>query len=53
MLAKDASEKDILNAKNRLKERQKQRILDIEDQQAISIANRRSKQVQKFHNEKG
>ena len=49
MLAKDASEKDIYESKNRLKERQKQRKLDMEIDQAIDIVRKykHSKQIKK------
>ena len=42
MLARDASEKDISALKQRLNERQKQRILDRDVEQVIDIVNRHS-----------
>ena len=51
VLAKDASEKDIYESKKRLKDRQKQRKLDLEMKQAIDIANSHSKKVKKHNKE--
>lgn len=51
ILAKDASKEDILEAKHRIKERQKQRRLDRDAKQAIDIVNEHSKQV-KYKKEK-
>ena len=51
MLAKDASEKDIYESKKRLKDRQKQRRLDLEMKQAIDIVNNHSKKVKKHNKE--
>lgn len=45
MLAKDASEKDILESRKRLAERQKQRRFDRDAKQAIDIVNRRSETI--------
>lgn len=45
VLAKDASEKDIYESKKRLKDRQKQRKLDLEMKQAIDIVNSHSKKL--------
>ena len=42
MLAKDASEKDIYELRKRLKEQQKQRILDRDVGKIINIVNRHS-----------
>ena len=42
MLAKDASEKDISELKNRFKEQQKQRILERDIKEVLDIVNRRS-----------
>lgn len=42
MLAKDAFEKDISELKQRLKEQQKQRMLDIDVKQVIDIVNKHS-----------
>lgn len=50
MLAKEASDKDITDLKRRMRERQKQRILDRDTKQVIDIVNRHSKQVKKLHN---
>lgn len=51
MLAKDASEKDIYESKKRLKDRQRQRRLDLEMKQAIDIVNNHSKKVKKRNRE--
>ncbi len=51
VLAKDASEKDIYESKKRLKDRQKQRKLDLEMKQAIDIVNSHSKKVKKHNKE--
>lgn len=45
MLAKDASEKDISELKQRLKERQKQRALDRDVLEVIGIVNRNSEKL--------
>ena len=45
VLAKDASEKDIYESKKRLRDRQKQRKLDLEMKQAIDIVNSHSKKL--------
>lgn len=50
MLVKEASDKDITDLKRRMRERQKQRILDRDTKQVIDIVNRHSKQVKKLHN---
>lgn len=47
MPIKDASENDILEAKRRLKERQKQRRLERDAKQAIDIVNRHSEEVKR------
>ena len=46
MLAKEASDKDITDLKQRIQERQKQRILDRDTKQVIDIVNRHSKEIQ-------
>ena len=51
VLAKDASEKDIYESKKRLKDRQKQRKLDLEMKQAIDIVNSHFKKVKKHNKE--
>ena len=51
VLAKDASEKDIYESKKRLKDRQKQRKLDLEMKQAIDIVNSHSNKVKKHNKE--
>lgn len=45
MLAKEASDKDIIDLKQRIQERQKQRILDRDTKQVIDIVNRHSKEI--------
>ena len=45
MLAKEASDKDIADLKRRMRERQKQRILDRDTKQVIAIVNRHSKEI--------
>ena len=45
MLAKEASNKDITDIKRRMRERQKQRILDRDTKQVIDIVNRHSKEI--------
>ena len=45
MLAKEASEKDISELKKRLKEQQKQRILERDVKQVIDIVNRHSEKT--------
>ena len=45
MLVKEASDKDITDLKQRIQERQKQRILDRDTRQAIDIVNRHSKEI--------
>lgn len=50
MLVKEASDKDVTDLKRRMRERQKQRILDRDTKQVIDIVNRHSKQVKKLHN---
>ena len=47
MLAKEASEKDISELKKRLKEQQKQRILERDAKQVIDIVNRHSENFAK------
>ena len=51
LLAKDASKKDISESKRRLKDRQKQRRLDLEMKQAIDIVNNHSKKVKRHNRE--
>ena len=50
MLAKDASEKDIYELRKRLKEQQKQRILDRDVKQVIDIVNRHSNGIKRGSN---
>ena len=50
MLAKDASEKDISKLKQRLKEQQKQRILERDVKQVIDIVNRHSEKLREKKN---
>lgn len=50
MLAKDASEKDISELKQRLKERQKQRALDRDVWEIIDIVNRHSEKTSRKEN---
>lgn len=45
MLAKEASDKNITDLKQRMQERQKQRILDRDTKQVIDIVNRHSKEI--------
>lgn len=45
MLVKDASEKDISELRKRLKEQQKQRILERDVKQVIDIVNRHSEKL--------
>lgn len=45
MLVKDASEKDISELRKRLKEQQKQRILERDAKQVIDIVNRHSEKL--------
>ena len=45
MLAKDTSKKDISELKKRLKEQQKQRILERDVKQVIDIVNRHSEKL--------
>ena len=51
MLAKDASEKDILESKQRLRRRQDQLKFDRDAKQAIDIVNRHSNKIKGFRNE--
>lgn len=50
MLAREATEKDISEFKQRMKERQNQRILDRDAKQAIDIVNKHYKEIHKLHN---
>ena len=50
MLVKDASEKDISELKQRLKERQKQRALDRDVGEIIGIVNRHSEKTSRKEN---
>lgn len=45
MFIKDAEENDILEAKRRIKERQKQRRLERDAKQAIEMVNKHSEEV--------
>ena len=45
MLAKEASDKNITDLKQRMQERQKQRILDRDTKQVIDIVNRHSNEI--------
>ena len=45
MLVKEASDKNITDLKQRMQERQKQRILDRDTKQVIDIVNRHSKEI--------
>ena len=47
MLAKDASEKDVSDLRQRLKERQKQRALDRDVGEVIDIVNRHSNETKR------
>ena len=50
MLAKDASEKDIYELRKRLKEQQKQRILDRDVKQVIDTVNRHLNEIKRGSN---